>query len=41
VEFALPSALVANNTHYLVTLAAVDGSGKSKNVGTFLFKIRK
>jgi len=41
VEFALPSALVTNNTHYLVTLAAVDHSGRSKNVGTFVFKIRK
>ena len=40
-EFALPSSLVADNTHYLITLAALDGQGRTTPITRFLFKVRK
>lgn len=41
VEFALPSALVADRTHYLITLDALDGAGRPTPVSRFLFEVRK
>lgn len=41
VEFALPSALVADRTHYLVTLEALDEAGHVTPVSRFLFEVRK
>lgn len=41
VEFALPSTLVADKTHYLVTLAALDKGGRATPVSRVLFEVRK
>jgi hypothetical protein len=41
VEFALPSALVADRTHYLATLSAVDSGGRTTPLSRFLFEVRK
>ena len=41
VEFALPSTLVADRTHYLITLEALDGAGRITPVSRFLFEVRK
>jgi hypothetical protein len=41
VEFALPSSLVADQTHYLITLATPDNLGRPTPVTRFLFKVRK
>jgi len=41
VEFALPSALVADQTHYLITLEALDEAGHVTPVSRFLFEVRK
>jgi hypothetical protein len=41
VEFALPSTLVADRTHYLITLEALDGTGRVTPVSRFWFEARK
>ncbi len=41
VEFAVPSAVVTNDSHYLVTLASIDSGGKATPVSRFLFKAQK
>lgn len=41
VEFALPSVLVTDRTHYLITLEALDGAGRLTPVSRFLFEVRK
>jgi len=41
VEFALPSALVTNDSHYLVTLVTIDSVGRATPVSRFLFKVQK
>lgn len=41
VEFALPSTLVVDRTHYLITLDTLDGAGHSTSVSRFLFEVRK
>jgi hypothetical protein len=41
VEFALPSALVVDRTHYLVTLSAADRGGRATAISRFLFEVQK
>jgi hypothetical protein len=41
VEFALPSTLVADHTHYLVTLDSLDSQVRATSVSRFLFEVRK
>ena len=41
VEFALPSTLVSDRTHYLITLEGRDSGGRITPVSRFLFEIRK
>jgi hypothetical protein len=41
VSFPLPSSLVTDGTDYLITLSALDKTGKTTPVSRFLFKVRK
>jgi hypothetical protein len=41
VEFALPASLVSDNTHYLMTLSAIDSKNVTRTEARFLLKIRK
>ncbi len=40
-ELALPSALVADRTHYLITLETLDSADRTTPVSRFLFEVRK
>lgn len=41
VEFSLPASLVADQTHYLITLATSDNNGKARPIARFVFMVRK
>jgi hypothetical protein len=41
VSFSLPSSLVTDDTHYLITLFTLDKTGKTTPMSRFLFKVRK